>query len=212
MSNPAHGWTQSMMGKVAHWRSAVAPDALWPSLRWTSRRWLRVLGKPGVLAIGILAVFPPLYLSAIAPAQERLEAAQRSALSLQEQIQRASHSLGGGILHTPDDQLAEYYRIFPEERNAPQWLKKVFALAEKNGLSLQEGEYKVMRDKVGRLLRFQMVLPVKGEYRQIRRFLAALPAEIPIIALENVQFSRESVADPAVEAQIRLTLYLEQAS
>lgn len=212
MSNPARRWAQSMQLKVAHWRGALAPEAAWPSLRWTSRRWLRILGKPGVMAIGILAVFPPLYLSAIAPAQERLEAAQRSALSLHEQIQRAGHALGGGILHTPDDQLAEYYRIFPEERDAPQWLKKLFALAEKNGLGLQEGEYKVIRDKVGRLLRFQMVLPVKGEYRQIRKFLAELPAEIPVIALENVQFSRESVADPAVEARIRLTLYLEQAS
>jgi len=200
-----------MMRKVAHWRSALAPDQLWPRLRWTSRRWLRALGKSGVLAIGILVVFPPFYLSAIAPAQERLDAARRGTLSLHEQVQLASQSLGG-MQRAPFEQLAEFYRIFPEERNAPQWLKKLFALAEKNGLSLQEGEYKANRDKLGRLMRFQMVLPVKGEYPQIRRFLAALPAEIPIIALENVQLSRQNVSDSAVEARIRLTLYLEQAS
>ena len=57
-------------------------------------------------------------------------------------------------------------------------------------------------------MRFQMVLPVKGEYRQIRRFLAALPAEIPIIALEDVQFSRQNVGDSTVEARIRMALYL----
>jgi Tfp pilus assembly protein PilO len=200
-----------MLRKVARWRSALPPHQLWSRLRWTSRRWLRTLGKPGVLAIGILVVFPPFYFSAIAPAQERLDAARRGTLSLREQILHASQSLGG-MRRTPAEQLAEFYRIFPQERNAPQWLKKLFALAEKNGLSLQEGEYKANRDKVGRLMRFQMVLPVKGEYPQIRRFLAALPAEIPVIALENVQFSRQNVADPVVEARIRLTLYLEQAS
>ena len=211
MKKIASGWAQSMTRKVAHWRSALAPEASWASLRWTFRRGLRILGKPGVLAIGILAIFPPFYLSAIVPAQQRLEAAQRSALSLREQIQHATRSLDG-IQRTPAEQLAEYYRIFPEERNAPQWLKKLFALAGKNGLSLQQGEYKTVRDKVGGLTRFQMVLPVTGEYPQIRRFLAALPAEIPVIALENVQFSRKNVADPFVDARIRLTLYLEQAS
>lgn len=211
MRYPASGWPQTMLRKVARWRSASPPHQLWSRLRWISRRWLRTLGKPGVLAIGILVVFPPFYFSAIAPAQERLDAARRSTLSLREQILHASQSLGG-IRHTPAEQLAEFYRIFPQERNAPQWLKKLFALAEKNGLSLQEGEYKANRDKAGRLMRFQMVLPVKGEYPQIRRFLAALPVEIPVIALENVQFSRQNVADPVVEARIRLTLYLEQAS
>lgn len=205
----ARAWLQANTRRIARWRDALAPEKLWLRLRGSSRRGLRILGKPGVLAIGILAVFPPFYFSAIVPAQQRLEAAQRSALSLREQIQHASLD---GIRRTPAEQLAEYYRIFPEERNAPQWLKKLFALAGKNGLSLQEGEYKTVRDKVGRLMRFQMVLPVTGEYRQIRRFLAALPAELPIIALENVQFSRQNVADPFVDARIRLTLYLEQAS
>jgi hypothetical protein len=55
-------------------------------------------------------------------------------------------------------------------------------------------------------------LPVTGEYRQIRAFLTELSAEIPALALENVQFSRQNVSDAAVEARIRLALYLEQSS
>lgn len=197
--------------RVAFWRSELAPHGLWVHLRWSSRRGLRILGTPGVLALGIFVAFPPFYVSAIIPAQQRLEAAQRSALFPGELIRHAGHS-ADGIRRTPTQQLAEYYRIFPAQRNAPQWLKKLFALAAQNGLSLQQGEYKTERDKVGRLQRFQMVLPVRGEYTQIRSFLAALATEIPVIALENVQFSRDNVDDPVVEARIRLTLYLEQAS
>jgi len=57
-------------------------------------------------------------------------------------------------------------------------------------------------------VRFQITLPVKGEYLKIRKFLAALPTVLPIVALENVQFQRQKIADPVVEAKIRLVLYL----
>lgn len=211
MKNIATLWQQAVSRPVAQWRAALPQVPFRGWLRWTSRRWLRILGRPGVLAVGILVVFPPFYFSAIVPAQERLDIARSSTLSLREQIMQASKTLDGGR-RTPAQQLAEYYRIFPEEPDLPQWLEKLVTLAEKNGLSLNEGEYKATRDRVGRLMRFQMVLPVKGEYPQIRSFLSALPAELPILALENVQFARQKVADPAVEAQIRLVLYLEQAS
>jgi Tfp pilus assembly protein PilO len=197
----------SSLVRAAFARFAQGGIPAWGRLRWAVRRRLRVLGRSGVLAIGILLVFPPFYFSAIAPAQERLDAARSGTLSLREQIQHASKSLDGAR-RTPDAQLAEFYRIFPDERSSPLWLAKVAALAGKNGLSLNEGEYRAGRDNAVRLMRFQMVLPVKGEYRQIRRFLAALPAEIPIIALEDVQFSRQNVGDSTVEARIRMALYL----
>lgn len=85
-------------------------------------------------------------------------------------------------------------------------------LAESCGIRLNEGEYKATSDKVGRIVRFQMTLPVKGEYPQIRKFLAALPSELPAVALQGVHFERQKVADPGVEAKLKLVLYLEQES
>ncbi|MDD2700762.1 MAG: hypothetical protein PHH36_05930 [Sideroxydans sp.] len=180
-------------------------------LLWSLGRGSNILGRPGLLAIAILLLLPPFYFSAIAPAQERLIAARSSSLSLQEQIQHASRSMDG-VRGTPAEQLAAFYRIFPQQSDAPLWLKKLVILARKHGLHLNEGEYRSTPDKVGRLMRLQLLLPVTGQYRQIRRFLEAMPAELPIIALEDVQFSRQSVADPVVEAHIRLALYMEQGS
>lgn len=187
----------------------LPPSApLWGCLRWTMVRLLRLLGRPGVLAVGLLVIIPPLYFSALVPAQEHLAETRRSVLALSDQAGKPA----GYVLQRPDEQLAAFYRVFPEERNSPQLLEQLVALAEKHGLSLNEGEYKALPDKGGRLLRFQMMLPVKGEYRQIRAFLTELSVEIPALALENVQFSRRDVADAAVDARIRLALYLEQAS
>lgn len=209
MRRLSSGWLGGAFGGFAR-RHGILPAApLQVHLRRAFRRRLRILGRHGVLAIGILVIFPPFYFSAIAPAQERVDAARRGVLSMRGPERHAGKPLDGA---TPAEQLAEFYRIFPEERHSPQWLEKLVALAEKNGLSLDQGEYKVTQDKAGRLMRFQITLPVKGEYPQIRRFLAALPAETPIIALENVQFTRQNIADSTVEAQIRLALYMERAS
>jgi hypothetical protein len=200
MNRRAQAWLQALSARLA--QQPALP------LRWTARRWLQMLGIRGVAGIGLLVAVSVFHFSAIAPAQARLDEALSSALALREQTEQFPQ----GAPRTPDEELEHYYRIFPEERTSPQWLAKLAALAEKNGLTLDEGEYKATSDKTGRLMRLQITLPVNGEYRQIRSFLAALPAEIPIVALENVQFSRRKVADSNVEARIRLALFMGQSS
>jgi len=192
-------------------RSSASSPLPWSRrVRWTTRRWLRRMGWPGVLAIGILAMCPAFYFSAIRPEQARLDTARHSAATLHERFALASKSLNGPVL-SPEDQLAEFYRKFPVEGCSPQWLEKLVALAASRGLSLNDGEYKATRSKVGKLTRYQMTLPVNGEYPQIRKFLTDLPGALPAVALENVQFERQKIGDPNVEAKIKLVLYLEQA-
>ena len=206
------------MSRLLNWlrqplaiRSGVAfPHPFWRRVLWTAQRGLRCMGWPGVLAIGILAICPAFYFSAIRPEQARLEQARHHIVRLHEQVVQSSKLPQGKVL-SPEDQLAVFYRKFPQEQYSPLWLEKLLALAANRGLSLNDGEYKVTRDKVGKLVRYQMILPVKGEYPQIRKFLADLPGALPAIALENVQFERPKIADPSVEAKLRLVLYLEQA-
>lgn len=183
----------------------------WHRVRWTSRYWLRRLDWVGVLAIGMLTIIPAVYFSAIRPEQARLDAARHRVSTLQVQIALASKSLNG-IELSPSDQLVVFYRKFPVEGQTPQLLEKLVALAANHGLSLNDGEYKATRDKVGRLVRYQVTLQVRGQYPQIRKFLTDLPDALPFVALENVQLERQKVADSKLEAKIKLLFYLEQAS
>lgn len=178
---------------------------------WARRRWLHLFGWPGLVGAGLLAMCPALYLSAIQPAQIRLNEAHESADSIQERVKLAANGLTRSEL-TPAEQLAEFYRIFPNDKNLLPWLEKIFDLAETHGIRLDQGEYKVTRDRVGKLLRFQMTLPVKSGYPQIRKYLNSLRAEIPILSMEHLQFERQKVGDQEVEAKIKLALYLEQES
>lgn len=190
-------------------RSAAVP--LRDRLGWSLRRGLRLLGFPGVVAIGLLAVCPAFYFSSLVPAQQRLDQARSNAVILQARMERAARE-PVSERRTPTEQLAAFYRVFPMPEDTPEWLGKLIAAAESRGLKLEQGEYTATPDRVGKLVRFQMNLPVRGEYPQIRKFLAALPAEVPLVALEQVQFERQKIADPQVEAKIKLALYLEQGS
>lgn len=176
---------------------------------WARRRWLHLFGWPGMIGAGLLVFCSALYFSAIQPAQIRLNEAHENAVSIQERVKLAANGLNHSEL-TPADQLAEFYRIFPKEKNLLPWLEKVFSLAAMQGIQLDQGEYKVTRDRVGKLVRFQMTLPVQGGYPQIRKYLNSLRAEIPIISMEHLQFERQKVNDSQVEAKIKLALYLER--
>lgn len=55
-----------------------------------------------------------------------------------------------------------------------------------------------------------IVLPVKGSYRQLRRFMARALSDTPALALETVSLNRQAVGDVAIEAQLRFRLYLKK--
>ena len=187
----------------------AAAVSLQEKLRWHGRRLLPQLGWPGIVAMGLLVTGIPFYFSTVRPLQVDLETLR---LNLQASRDGSSSAKADHSLDTPVEQLAEFYRFFPSEEDSPRWLGKMVEIADKNGLVLNHGEYAVVRDTAGLLRRYKITLPVQGSYPQIRRYLAALIAEIPNMALENVQFERKDIEDKKLQARIRLVLYLGQAS
>lgn len=110
---------------------------------------------------------------------------------------------------TSSQNLAAFYAALGERRHAEQQVRLLFDLAAKSGLNLAQGEYKPAYDKAGRLSTYQIVLPVKGPYQAIWQFALEALRALPFAALDEVSFRRENIADVAVEARVRLTLYLK---
>lgn len=180
-------------------------------LHFPMRRWNSLLGWPGMIGAGGLAMCLALYFSTVQPAQQRLDTARLSAISLHDRITRASQALNDSA-RPIDEQLATFYQIFPSERDSTEWIGKIAAIAKRDGLALQQVDYKTDRDKNGKLIRFQMSLPLTGEYQTIRKFLSDLQAQIPIVSLEQVQFERQNVGSPLVNAKVRLVIFLGRSS
>lgn len=176
------------------------------------RRVVLWLGLPGLVAIGLLTACAAFYVFTISRAEGQLVSVRHQVLAVQEQAKRGTRE-STSLQGTSEEQLARFYNLFPPNDDLPQRMETIFALAQKQGLGLEQGEYKVMRDTDGGLVRFQMTFPVKGEYPRIRKYLTSLMADIPTLALQKVQFKRERVGDATVDADIKLVLYLlEQKS
>lgn len=180
-------------------------------LHFPVRRWNSLLGWPGMIGAGGLAMCLALYFSTVQPAQQRLDTARLSAISLHDRIAQAGQALNDSA-RPIDEQLATFYQIFPSDRDSTEWVAKIAAIAKRNGLVLQQVDYKTDRDEKGRLIRFQMSLPLAGEYQTIRRFLSDLQVQIPIVSIEQVQFERQNVGATLVNANLRLVIFLRRSS
>jgi Tfp pilus assembly protein PilO len=146
----------------------------------------------------------------VQPAQQRLDALRDSTVSLQARIAQVQTS--NDSVRPVDEQLDAFYQIFPSEHEVTDWIGKIAAIAQRDGLGLQQAEYKAERDKTGKLTRVQMNLPLRGEYQTLRRFLSDVHAEIPFVSLEQVQFERQKVGDPLLDAKLRLVIFLEKGA
>ncbi|WP_317201864.1 hypothetical protein [Janthinobacterium sp.] len=108
--------------------------------------------------------------------------------------------------------LALFYANLGQRRYAEQEVGRLFALAAKAGLSLQQGEYKFVYDKASRVHAYQVTLPVKGAYKAIWQFALEVLRAAPFAALDEISFKRELIAESAPEARLRLTFYLGDAA
>ena len=107
-----------------------------------------------------------------------------------------------------DQNLAHFYGSLGERRNVERQLKALFAVAQKNGLVLRQGEYRSNYDRTAKLYTYQLNLPVTGKYAAIWQFAFDALRAVPHAALDDVSFRRDAIGDENVEARLRITLYL----
>jgi len=113
------------------------------------------------------------------------------------------------VAPSANQNLADFYTVLGPQRCAEQQVKVLFDLAAKNGLTLNQGEYKTARDAASGVTTYQIILPVKGSYQAIWQFAMQAMRDMPFAALDEVAFRRENIGEPAVEARLRFTLYLK---
>jgi hypothetical protein len=179
---------------------------------WHMRRWIGRMTWSWVTAGALLAFAAGFYLSMVYPVSHDLQTMQDRLHALQEEARAAQHSDNKLKQLTAPGQLAAFYKFFPPERSIPDWAEKISATAAKNKLVLRQGEYQVIRDKNSKLLLYQIMLPVKGTYPNLRGFIDDVLREIPSASLDNVKFERQKIGEDALVSIVLLTLHLESGS
>lgn len=176
-------------------------------LTWSPARWMRRLGWPGIVGVGFAVYAAMFFATAVVPAQTRLEQLRQQVAAGEALVAELARE-GGGDAQSPASRLDRFYAFFPPQDTAAAWLEKIYAAAGKQTLGLQTGEYRFVPDAGGKLGRYEITLPVKGPYVQVRKFIADVLNEIPVAALEDVRIRRDTIGNDVVEAKIKFALYL----
>ena len=108
--------------------------------------------------------------------------------------------------------LAVFYDALGDAAHSEQIVAQLFDAADATGVSLDKAEYKPARDTAGRFETYTIILPVKGDYARLRRFSEKVLLAVPYAALDDMRFRRSSASDPAVEANLRFTVFLRPAA
>ncbi|TCP10612.1 hypothetical protein EV683_12112 [Crenobacter luteus] len=108
--------------------------------------------------------------------------------------------------------LAAFHATLGEHGQNGASLRTMFELARESGLTLSQGDYNSQSNRNSRTDAYRVVLPVVGSYAAIRRFCETTLLAIPFASLDEISFKRSTVGSPVLEARLRFTLHLKQAS
>jgi Tfp pilus assembly protein PilO len=111
-------------------------------------------------------------------------------------------SLPSNPILSKEEQLAIFYKGFPDELQVPDLLKEVFQAAHTHDLTFETAEYSLVQTGTERLVRYRVALPVKGAFKPMLDFMDAVLKQNGAIALENASFKRDKVDDAVVDAKL----------
>lgn len=191
-----------------------APGLGVANLSWRLRREAATLGWRGMAGLALLGAAAILWLGAQRPDERKAQQLKADVADLRARLRSAGEAGSGpdGRALAPAtraDQLATFYAFFPVVASLPDWLAVLNTAAASNGLVLESGEYALVAPRgEQRLARYEITLPVKGTWPQLRGFVADVMEKIPAAALEDLVLRREAVGAADVEAKLKLVLWL----
>ena len=184
-----------------------------------NRLWLQLLfRRHGVLpwaALALLAgaavlqwaVLPRL---AASLALERAAAARLDQTLAARPAQPAAGKSGIDDLSLLAKRHAAFNAVLVPGAEATRLIETLFAAAEREKIVLAQAEYKWGGDADGGYRSLEMLLPVKGSYPQLRRFIDNALAGMTAAALEEAAFRRDGVAAAGLEARLRFVFFLKE--
>ena len=184
-------------------------DAALKLARWRLRRAVHAMGWAAIGGIALAIFAAGFVVSNVMPLQANVTALRDRVQRLETQAGTQARIVEPG---RPDARLAAFYEQLPPAEQAPEVVRRLHAHARDVGLDLERGDYRPLPDPSGRLMRYQVLLPVKGSYPQVKRFLAQAMHDTPGLALDAISLQRDQGGSPALEVQLRFTVFMRTAA
>lgn len=168
---------------------------------------MRQLGWQGLLGLLlVLGSLAYLFLQAI-PKENQVQQLQLDASNFKTNSKRYAQDHKTGQL----DVVKDFYRVLPAQNEANNKISVILNAATNAGLSIEKVEYEQPLSHYP-ITPYQIKLPVKGSYVQIRQFINEVLNAIPTIALNDVSMKRDDITTDVLVTNIQFILYLKNAS
>lgn len=154
--------------------------------------------------MGLLVLALVFYFAAGVPQKQTLKKLKNKVKAMQ----RVQEGSGGQVKLDDDQTLQVFYDFFPRNDSSPYWINELDKIAKKRGVELSSGDYRLLLEKESKLARYEIQLPVRGSYPQIRAFIADALQAVPTLALADITFKRESVQSGRIDVRLSMHLYL----
>ena len=173
---------------------------------------IQALGWAGLTGTAALVIGLAYGAAVLVPAEKEQQRTRLNAVeaeSRQAEFIKARNSSGEKPLApsaaSPQD---TFYRDFSAQADVTRSIERIYAAATAAKLSLARGEYALVPVTDTRLTRYQISLPLQGDYGQIRRFLASIQVAVPNLSVDDLTLQRQTIGETQVEGHLRLSLYL----
>jgi hypothetical protein len=166
------------------------------------RDWLRFLadrlGLPGLigLALAIAAALTLALLPGLDAERQRLE---KRIAAVRDAAPPAGVEPGK----------AQALALLPAGHDLAPLVAAIHEGARRHRIRLQQGEYAWHAD-AGGSGRYRMVFPAQGTYPQLRRWTEDVLAAQPGLAVEQLDFWRQTIASTSVEVRVRFAVRTER--
>ena len=173
---------------------------------WTLRRQGRRLAWQGQLGLALIVASLMAAAFLVFPMRAESLAIRESAQALRENVAVRNDMRQQA---DPAAQLGEFYKAFPGPDFLADSLQKIYAAALDNEIILNQGDYTLAEPESGLLQRYEVALPLRAKYAQVRNFLAQILGEKKNIALLGLSLTRGSATDGDMDVQLRFAVYVK---
>jgi hypothetical protein len=168
---------------------------------WQLRQWARHLGAGGLVGLGLLAAALLLHVFQVESLQQTARAQQAKLAELRRAAVRREA--------TPAPPPLNPLALLPPTGEASKLIGDLERLARAHGLALPRGQYSVSPLTGTSLQRWQLVLPVEAPYPALHAFLATALERLPNLTLDELKLKRDRIESTELQAELRLSLFVE---
>lgn len=178
----------------------IALENWFVRVRWQVTR----LGAVGRVGAGLLVLTLVFFIAAVVPQKEALKELKSKVRAMQQ----TQPDSAGQMKLNNNQALQVFYDFLPRSDSSPYWISELDRIAKDSGVELNGSDYRLMMEKESKLVRYEIQLPLRGTYPQIRAFIANALQAVPTLALADIIIRRETIQAGRVDARLHMHLYL----